>query len=52
MRKNRQHKIDKKKLSNQQAEREAWSKRKDHLEDHIRRSEQKLSEYKNVILAF
>lgn len=52
MRKNRQHKIDKKKLSNQQAERESWAKCRDHLQEHIRRSEQKLSEYKNVILAF
>ena len=41
MKKTRQHKEDKKKLTNQQAEREAWSKSKDHL-----------SEYKNVILAF
>ena len=52
MKKTRQHKEDKKKLTNQQAEREAWSKRKEHLEAHIRRSEQKLSEYKNTILAF
>lgn len=48
----KQHKEDKKKLWNQQAEREARSKSKDHLQEHIRRSESKLSEYKNVILAF
>ena len=52
MKKTRQHKEDKKKLTNQQAEREAWSKSKDHLTEHIRKSEAKLSEYKNVILAF
>ena len=52
MKKTRQHKEDKKKLTNQQAEREAWSKSKDHLQEHIRKSEAKLSEYKNVILAF
>lgn len=52
MKKTRQHKEDKKKLANQQAEREAWSKSKDHLTEHIRKSEAKLSEYKNVILAF
>ena len=52
MKKIRQHKEDKKKLTNQQAEREAWSKSKDHLQEHIRKSEAKLSEYKNVILAF
>lgn len=52
MKKTRQHKEDKKKLTNQQAERDAWSKSKDHLQEHIRKSEAKLSEYKNVILAF
>ena len=52
MKKTRQHKEDKKKLANQQAEREAWAKNKDHLQEHIRKSEAKLSEYKNVILAF
>ena len=52
MKKTRQHKEDKKKLTNQQAEREAWAKNKDHLQEHIRKSEAKLSEYKNVILAF
>ena len=52
MKKVRQHKEDKKKLTNQQAEREAWAKSKDHLQEHIRKSEAKLSEYKNVILAF
>ena len=52
MKKVQQHKEDKKKLANQQAEREAWSKRKEHLQEHIQKSEAKLSEYKNVILAF
>lgn len=52
MKKTRQHKEDKKKLANQQAERDAWSKSKAHLQEHIRKSEAKLSEYKNVILAF
>lgn len=52
MKKVRQHKEDKKKLTNQQAEREARAKNKDHLQEHIRRSETKLAEYKNVILAF
>ena len=39
-------------MKDKQAEREAWSKSKDHLQEHIRKSEAKLSEYKNVILAF
>ena len=52
MKKVRQHKEDKKKLTNQQAEREARAKNRDHLQEHIRKSEAKLSEYKNVILAF
>ena len=52
LKKTRQHKEDKKKLTNQQAEREARAKNKDHLQEHIRKSEAKLSEYKNVILAF
>ena len=52
MKKVQQHKEDKKKLTNQQAEREARAKHKDHLQEHIRRSEAKLTEYKNVILAF
>lgn len=52
MKKTRQHKEDKKKLANQQSEREARAKSKDHLQEHIRKSEAKLSEYKNVILAF
>ena len=52
MKKVQQHKEDKKKLTNQQAEREARAKSKDHLQEHIRKSEAKLSEYKNVILAF
>ena len=52
MKKVKQHKEDKKKLTNQQAEREARAYTKDHLQEHIRKSEAKLSEYKNVILAF
>lgn len=52
MKKVKQHKEDKKKLWNQQAEREARGKSKNHLQEHIRKSEAKLSEYKNVILAF
>ena len=52
MKKVKQHKGDKKKLWNQQAEREARAKNRDHLQEHIRKSEAKLSEYKNVILAF
>jgi len=48
----KQHKIDKKKLENQQKERDARAESKDHLQEHIRKSEAKLSEYKNVILAF
>ena len=52
MKKVKQHKEDKKKLTNQQDEREAWAKNRDHLQEHIRKSETKLSEYKNVILAF
>lgn len=52
MHKVKQHKIDKKKLENQQKERDARAKSKDHLQEHIRKSESKLSEYKNVILAF
>lgn len=52
LKKVRQHKEDKKKLTNQQAEREARAKNRDHLQEHIRKSEAKLSEYKNVILAF
>lgn len=31
---------------------EAWRKDKEHLQEHIRKAESKLSEYKNVILAF
>ena len=52
MKKVRQHKEDKKKLTNQQKERDARAYTKDHLQEHIRKSEAKLSEYKNVILAF
>jgi hypothetical protein len=52
MKKTRQHKLDKKKLENQQKERDAWAESKKHLQEHIRKSEAKLSEYKNVILAF
>ena len=52
MKKVRQHKIDKKKLENHKEVEEIWSKNRDHLQEHIRKSEAKLSEYKNVILAF
>ena len=52
MKKVRQHKIDKKKLENHKEVEQVWVKNKDHLQEHIRRSEAKLSEYKNVILAF
>lgn len=31
---------------------EAWRRDKEHLQAHIKRAESKLSEYKNVILAF
>lgn len=52
MRKTRQHKIDKKKLENHKEVEEIRAKNRDHLQEHIRKSEAKLSEYKNVILAF
>ena len=52
MKKVEQHKKDKKKLENHKEVEEIWSKNRDHLQEHIRRSEAKLSEYKNVILAF
>ena len=52
MKKTRQHKLDKKKLENHKEVEAVWSKNRDHLQEHIRRSEAKLSEYKNVILAF
>ena len=48
----KQHKIDKKKLENHREVEEIRAKNRDHLQEHIRRSEAKLSEYKNVILAF
>jgi hypothetical protein len=40
------------KQKNYMEHQEAWIKSKDHLQEHIRKSEAKLSEYKNVILAF
>ena len=40
------------KQKNYMGHQEAWIKSKDHLQEHIRKSEAKLSEYKNVILAF
>lgn len=52
LKKVRQHKEDKKKLEEHKQIQEVWSKNRDHLQEHIRRSETKLAEYKNVILAF
>lgn len=52
MKKVKQHKEDKKKLETHKEIQETWSKNRDHLQEHIRKSEAKLSEYKNVILAF
>ena len=52
LKKVRQHKEDKKKLEEHKEIQEVWAKNKDHLQEHIRKSEAKLSEYKNVILAF
>ena len=40
------------KQKNYMEHQEAWSRHKDHLQEHIQKSEAKLSEYKNVILAF
>ena len=40
------------KQKNYMEHQEAWIKNRDHLQEHIRKSEAKLSEYKNVILAF
>lgn len=40
------------KQKNYMEHQEVWIKSKDHLQEHIRKSEAKLSEYKNVILAF
>lgn len=31
---------------------EAWQEKQKHLQDHIRKAEAKLTEYKNTILAF
>jgi len=45
-------KIFDEKQKNYSEQQEAWAKNKDHLQEHIRKSEAKLSEYKNVILAF
>lgn len=52
MKKVQQHKEDKKKLETHKELQDTWAKNKDHLQEHIRRSETKLAEYKNVILAF
>ena len=40
------------KQKNYMEQQEARAKGRDHLQEHIRKSEAKLSEYKNVILAF
>lgn len=45
-------KIFEEKQKNYMQDQEAWIKHKAHLQEHIRKSEAKLSEYKNVILAF
>ena len=45
-------KIFEAKQKNYQEQMEARTKNRDHLCEHIRKSEAKLSEYKNVILAF
>ena len=52
MKKVKQHKEDKKKLETHKELQDTRAKNRDHLQEHIRRSETKLSEYKNVILAF
>jgi len=52
LKKVRQHKEDKKKLEEHKEIQDTRAKNKDHLQEHIRKSEAKLSEYKNVILAF
>lgn len=45
-------KIFEEKQKNYLQQQEARAKGRDHLQEHIRKSEAKLSEYKNVILAF
>lgn len=45
-------KIFNEKQKNYSEQQEARAKGRDHLQEHIRKSEAKLSEYKNVILAF
>ena len=45
-------KIFEKKQKSYAEQQEARAKGRDHLQEHIRKSEAKLSEYKNVILAF
>jgi hypothetical protein len=45
-------KIFDEKQKNYSEQQEARAKNRDHLQEHIRKSEAKLSEYKNVILAF
>jgi len=52
MKKVKQHKEDKKKLETHKELQDTRAKNRDHLQEHIRKSEAKLSEYKNVILAF
>ena len=53
MKKNKERKkIFEEKKKNYMEHQEAWIKNRDHLQEHIRKSEAKLSEYKNVILAF
>lgn len=45
-------KIFEEKQKNYSEQQEARAKNRDHLQEHIRKAESKLSEYKNVILAF
>lgn len=53
VKKNRERKkIFEEKQKNYMQDQEAWIKHKAHLQEHIQKSEAKLSEYKNVILAF
>lgn len=51
-RKVKQHKTDKKKLATLESQKQARVYNKDRLQEHIRKSESKLAEYKNTILAF
>ena len=45
-------KIFEEKQKNYVEQQKAWVNSRDHLQEHVRKSEAKLSEYKNVILAF